>query len=123
MLVVRDDGLILGVTRKNEHTKFGLAGGKLELNETPEQCATRETFEETGICVTACKYLYERIVPSIQSKGVEVYSYCYQAIAWEGEISTNESGKVDWVTIDDILNGAYPEYNKNTLIVAGIIRE
>lgn len=123
MLVRRADGLILGVTRKDELTKFGLVGGKVDPGETPEEAAIRETQEETGIIVTKCKYLYDKVVPAIHHEGLDFHCYCYEALEWHGEISTNEPARVDWVTVEAILDGAYPEYNKNVLIAAGVIKE
>jgi len=37
--------------RKNKHGDgtWCFPGGHLEMHETPERCAIRETFEETGI--------------------------------------------------------------------------
>ncbi len=44
-------GLILGVSRKEDKTDFGLPGGKREPGEEPWQTAIRETLEETGYTV------------------------------------------------------------------------
>lgn len=37
---------------KLEGGSWGVPAGKLEENETPQQCACRELFEETGISIT-----------------------------------------------------------------------
>lgn len=37
---------------KSEGGSWGVPAGKLEVNETPGQCACRELFEETGISLT-----------------------------------------------------------------------
>ncbi|WP_435108681.1 NUDIX hydrolase [Nocardiopsis synnemataformans] len=50
-IVVRpDDGRVLVIKRADDG-RWVPPGGVLELAETPEQCAVREVFEETGIRV------------------------------------------------------------------------
>jgi len=48
VLIIKD-GLILGISRKNDPTKFSLIGGKCEVGELPVEAVLRETLEETGI--------------------------------------------------------------------------
>lgn len=121
MLVINSDGLILGVSRKNDPTKFGLCGGKIEEGETAIQAAIRETFEETGIYVDAVTYLYERIEPAELPNGLEFKTYCFYANTWKGEPYKSEEGDVKWITENDLANGAFPEYNMNTLAAFRIL--
>jgi ADP-ribose pyrophosphatase YjhB (NUDIX family) len=52
-------GNILAVSRKDNYEDLGFPGGKLNINENPEQAAIRETFEETGIIlINNLKYIY-----------------------------------------------------------------
>lgn len=50
VLIFRENQLLLG-KRKNAHGDgaWAAAGGHLEFGESPEECATREVLEETGI--------------------------------------------------------------------------
>jgi len=52
VIVVRDGKVLLGL-RKSEHGKgvWGFPGGHLEYGESPEECASRELEEETGMFV------------------------------------------------------------------------
>lgn len=44
-------GMFLTVSRKDDHTKFGLIGGKVDDGETLETALKREVLEETGLHV------------------------------------------------------------------------
>jgi 8-oxo-dGTP pyrophosphatase MutT (NUDIX family) len=121
MLIVREDGMILGVTRKNDHTKFGLPGGHVEPNEDPKDAAIRETFEETGIRVYECEYMYDTVVPGLHRPKTDFHTHYFKALSWSGDIVVSEEGLADWVTADDIVNGCYSYSNTAALKFAKII--
>lgn len=56
--VFNQSGQILLGKRKSEHGNGTWAppGGKLEYGETPQQCAMRELYEETGIKISADRF-------------------------------------------------------------------
>lgn len=56
--IFNSNGQILLGKRKSEHGNGTWAppGGKLEFGETPQQCASRELFEETGIIIPQNKF-------------------------------------------------------------------
>ena len=47
-LAFNSDGQVLMVTRPKTEDQYGLPGGKVNRNETPQQAALRELQEETG---------------------------------------------------------------------------
>lgn len=118
MLILNKDGLVLGVSRRDDKTKFGLPGGKREPNETTAEAAIRETIEETGIKVNSYEFLYSRVEPAHKDGvGYDFYTYCYYALDWEGTPSESEEGNVKWVKSEELTGetGAFPEYNRLTL--------
>lgn len=116
-LIVNSEGLILGVSRRNDPTKFGLPGGKVEDNETPEEAAARETKEETGINVHSSDNIFLRVEPRHSPEGQDFLTYCYYAITWDGTPQNSEEGVVKWLTAKELIgeNGAFAEYNTLTL--------
>jgi 8-oxo-dGTP diphosphatase len=53
-IVVRDGQLLLV---RNHRGFWSTPGGHLDFGESPEACAARETFEETGVSVTAVQFV------------------------------------------------------------------
>ena len=58
VIVIRNGKVLLG-KRKGEHSSgtYAFPGGHLELKESWEECAAREVKEETGMEVTASKFV------------------------------------------------------------------
>ena len=57
VIVIKDGKVLLG-RRKNAHGDgtWAFPGGHLEFNESIEECARREIFEETGIAIKNLRY-------------------------------------------------------------------
>ncbi len=117
VILVVKDGLILSISRRNDKTKFGLLGGKVDPGETPEQAAIREAKEESGIDITKLVKIYERTEPPEKHGGLEFFAHCFYATEWSGEPSKSEEGELRWLTSEQVTAtmSAFPEYNKNTL--------
>ena len=116
MLLIRD-GLILGISRRENKAIFGLPGGKAEPGETPKQAAIRETFEETGVRVKDCTWIYTREEPRHAPEGEDFECHCYYATEWNGEPCNSEEGEVKWLTAEELTStkAAFGGYNRNTL--------
>ena len=117
MLIIKD-GLILAISRRNDKTKFGLLGGKVEAHEAPEEAAIRETFEEAGITVKSCVQIYQRVELGDGPDGVDFHSTTFYATSWEGEPTGSEEGEVKWLTVAELTTtkAAFGDYNTNMLI-------
>lgn len=106
VVLLNKKGYVLGVSRKTDHTDFGLPGGKMEDidNENPMLTAIRETLEETGLQVSNL-----RLVFAIHKSGNMGYTYLAD---YEGEINHNEPHVVKWVPFEKLILGSFGRYNQ-----------
>lgn len=128
-LAVDAHGRIL-VQRRRDTGQWALPMGKMELGETPSQCAIRETEEETGVLVEVAGIL------GIYSDPGHIVAYSDGEIRQEYEVillarpvsgspqANDEASDVRWVTpaalrdldihptqwrqLSDYLNGDHP---------------
>lgn len=58
VFVIKDHEVLFGY-RLSEHGKdvWGLPGGKLDIGESPEECARRETLEECGLQIKNVRFV------------------------------------------------------------------
>ena len=86
------------VKKKNDinHDKWIGVGGGFEYGESPEECAIRETREETGLTLT--DYRYRGIVTFDWAGADETqYMHLFTATAWTGEMTECSEGNLEWV--------------------------
>jgi len=106
VVLINEEGLILGVSRKDDHNDFGLIGGKMdpEDNDDPMVTAIRECKEETGLNITNLRLIF-----LIHKDGFMGYTYLAD---YSGEISFDEPHVVKWQPMEVIINGKFGRYNK-----------
>lgn len=111
-------GYSLASSRRNEPTRMGLVGGKVDPGETPEQAAKREFFEETGYQLSDSPLVF--ISQAVDNDGYQVYLYgirnptdieniCNQFVE---DIEVEPGIVVKFVPYSELLNGPFGEYNK-----------
>ena len=104
VVLINDKNEILSVSRKFDHSDFGLIGGKVQNGESIETAAIRETKEETGLNISDLRCIYKTIYNG---------AMCHTFVAnYNGEIHTDEQHVVKWNNIETINNGRFGEYNK-----------
>lgn len=89
------------VRKKNDmnRDKWLGVGGKFEPGETPEQCALRETVEETGL--TPARLDYRGIVYFYSGYGDEEM-HLFTCTEFDGTLSDCDEGVLEWVDKDKV---------------------
>jgi 8-oxo-dGTP diphosphatase len=105
---LRKDGKTLMIHRvKKENDihegKWNGVGGKLDPQETPEECAIREVKEETGLTIrnpllkgllTFPKFLNDE----------DWYVFVYLMEDFDGELIDSDEGNLKWIDTDKMLD-------------------
>lgn len=101
--IEKDDAYLMlhRVKKKNDinQDKWIGVGGKLEKDESPEECLLRETKEETGLTLT--EYQLRGIITFISNEWDTEYMYLYKATGYEGDLIEDcDEGELVWIPKD-----------------------
>jgi 8-oxo-dGTP pyrophosphatase MutT (NUDIX family) len=129
VLAVDDDGRVL-LQRRRDTGQWAIPMGKMELGETPTQCAVRETQEETGVLVEATGLLgvfsdpghivaytdgetrqeYEVILLGRPVDGAPAANDEASEVGWfdPGQLTSIDIHPTQWRQLDHYLQGTYP---------------
>lgn len=98
----RDEKLLMLFRNKKavdeNHGKWIGVGGKFEEGETPEECAVREVYEETGLKVGSLKL--RGIITFVMQPLTTEYMFLYTCDDFSGELSDPDGcpeGILRWV--------------------------
>jgi 8-oxo-dGTP diphosphatase len=101
VFVMRGDEILL-IDKKTGlgKGKVNGPGGKVEVGETPEQCAVRECHEELGITVSSLEYCGEHRFQFVD--GYSIHVYVYRTREFEGVPVETREARPLWVKVDEI---------------------
>lgn len=104
VIIEQEDGRVLLLKRKGAHGAGTWAppGGHLEIGESLEECATRETLEETGIVISTVQFV------AITNDVFETEQKHYVTIWVEG---TYESGQATVAYPDKVQEVAWAAWS------------
>ena len=71
-------------------------GGKLEENESPDDCLCREALEETGLTLTSWRC--RGVVTFLSDRYEGEYMYLFTADGFAGSLKACDEGDLEWIT-------------------------
>jgi len=91
------------VKKENDvhHGKWNGLGGKLDPGETPEECAIREIYEESGLRATNPQLKGFLTFPRF-ANGEDWYAFVFVVRDFEGQISESPEGVLRWIDDEDL---------------------
>ena len=87
-------------------------GGKVEGEETPEQCAEREILEETGLQVLVGAP-YEIIRWAYPEREIEMHAFDCSIL--HGEARAIESKEIAWLQVHELQASEFPRANRKLI--------
>lgn len=116
VILRNSENKILAVSRKYDHTLFGLIGGKVDADETPEQAVIRECLEETNLHIFNLELVdtreYGICEDTMYEQNCFIADYSGELLSQEELNLKGETGIVRWVEKEVLENGFFGEYNK-----------
>jgi 8-oxo-dGTP diphosphatase len=105
-VVIRRGNDVLLLRRHNVHGAgtWSTPGGYFEYGETPEECATREALEETGVIISSPRFLAvtNDFFPERQKHFITLWMYADYAAGEIGLHAPDESTEVGWFPHDQL---------------------
>lgn len=99
--------LLLLHRNKREHDihegKWVSVGGKFEAGESPQECARREIFEETGLRAHNLIPIGFITFPDFTHDQRDWYSFVFRVTEFEGELKSCDEGTLEWVDYNEVL--------------------
>jgi 8-oxo-dGTP diphosphatase len=100
--IIQRDGKLLLCQRprgKRCALLWEFPGGKIEPDETPEQCLARECHEELGITIKT-EQLAQEVMYAYPDITVNIHFYFCKLI--DGEPACIEHNDIQWFTLDEV---------------------
>ena len=82
--------------------KWNGLGGKFEPGETPEECAVREIYEESGLRVRN-PLLKGLLTFPLFARDEDWYAFVFVVTDFDGELIDSPEGRLRWVPDEDLL--------------------
>jgi len=109
LIVRREDGKIRHVLLAMKKRGFGRgwwngSGGKIEKNETVEQCAVRETGEEIGLTISESHLKKAGVIDFFFPSNPEwdQRMHVYLVGSWQGEPAETEEMRPKWFRTEEV---------------------
>ena len=114
--IIRNEFGQIYLTQRLEGQDFAQAlefpGGKVHIDETPEEALRRELEEEVGIHVLSA-FPYEHFSFEYPTKVIEFFFYLVEE--WVGEPFGREGQEGFWIAQAELEQGQFPPANANLI--------
>lgn len=99
-IIEKKGKFLIAKRRKGKHleNKWEFPGGKIESDETPEECLYRELKEEFGITTEIINFVAESIFDYGDRK-IKLLGYRTKYIS--GEFLLNAHDEIKWISLDE----------------------
>lgn len=102
-LIVKDDKVLLGMKKRGFGVgKWNGFGGKVELSETIEEAAKRETLEECGVVVRSMEQMAVNEFQFDHKMEEILEVHVFRVDAFDGEPMETEEMRPQWFDLSDI---------------------
>ena len=100
-IIQKDNKILIAQRRKDKNLglKWEFPGGKIDKNETPEECLTRELKEEFGIKTKVGKFITNSIY---KYPNIEIDLMAYYVEYLDGEFKLIDHERIEWVSKDNL---------------------
>ena len=95
--------MIHRVKKENDYHegKWNGLGGKFNAGESPEECTTREVFEESGLTIKEPKMHGFISFPNFD--GIhDWYVFIFTAVSFDGQLIDSNEGVLEWIPNDKL---------------------
>lgn len=105
--VMKNDKTLMLYRNKKENDyhegKWNGLGGKFEPGETPEECAVREVYEESGLKVS--NPIFKGLITFPMFDGIDDwYVWTFVFKDFEGELIDSPEGQLEWISNDKLVD-------------------
>jgi 8-oxo-dGTP pyrophosphatase MutT (NUDIX family) len=102
--IIKDKSLLLQKKSKGlfGEGKWNGVGGKLEQNESPEDCVKREVYEETGLRISDLKFHGVLNFYFGNRKEIDWIVHVFSTSVFEGKVKSSKEGNLRWFNFEDI---------------------
>ena len=99
--IQKDNKILIAQRRKDKNLglKWEFPGGKIDKNETPEECLSRELKEEFGIKTKVGKFITNSIY---KYPNIEIDLMAYYVDYLDGEFKLIDHERIEWVSKDNL---------------------
>jgi len=121
-LIINNENLVLAVSRKDDHSIFGLPGGKVDQeDDSLEKAAMRELAEETGVQANGGIPVFTSICYGLDEKHYLTTTFMWDKL-WSLPKQIEGEGIVAWVSPDVICENSFGKYRNFAIFNRNLLK-